>query len=413
MLITFSIATDKDSVESKFKLIGKFSYQGGQVKSGTYKNYNDIKNYWYQKVFTNIGVEKKIKNWLTITVAIEANMKFSFKDVLSYSESKSFRHDIYIDQSRGDISLVDNELISLQLTLGYFHFVYNKDVQNLGNYLFRSSCYPAAIIPSELDFPYSRLCGLDFRTSFLDGNFFNDFIISTHLENYPPDDFSIADILGFYFRGIKAGIGIQFDRVMEISDAITSPQIASMVNPENNNEIFYTFAGTKFMTWVNLDIKKIIFGENYPSILGENDGKLFFEMNILGLKNYYYFYEKRKERIPLSFGFLLPTFKLLDVLSLEFEYFGSPYPNSTDRPLNSNTPFPEINPGFYDPAEYKDDDWKWSIYAKRSFSNFSIIAQIARDHLQLWSMRSADKVFHDNLVDKDDYYYQLKFQFNF
>jgi hypothetical protein len=404
-----------DSGEPKIELIGNASYQGGQVLSGTYSKPNDIRNYWYQKVFANIGFRKQINSWLSITAAMEAGMRVSFKQGNTFPESQRYAPDIYIDEARGDITFLNNDMANLHLTMGYFRFQYNEDVHNLGNNMFKSYCYPTAIVQPEFDFPYTRLCGLDLKASFIDSLFFNDFLATVHVTFYPTNDLSIADIVGVNWRGIKLGAGLQFDRILPMTSMITTPKnVASKVDPDHPMDtIYYSYAGTKFMTCLNLDLKKIIFGNDYPSIFGKEDAKLFFEMNILGLKNYYYFYENMRERIPIAFGFLLPTFKILDVLSLEFEYFGSRYPNSIDRPMNANNPYPDIQEGLWDPNDFKDDDWKWSIYAKRSFSNFAIIGQVARDHLQLWSTRQVDMIYRDNLVEPDDFYYQLKFQFNF
>lgn len=400
-------AQDKDSTEYKIKLIGRVSYQGGQIKSGTYKYPNDINEYWYQRVFANIGVAKRINHWLSITAALEFNMRHSFKFGDLYPESMRYSPDFYIDEARGDFSLIDNNSTRLGLTMGYFRFSYNPDVHNLGNNFFRSYCYPSSIVPSELDFPYTRLCGLDLQISFLNGMLFNHFLTTTHTDLFPMNDLSITDIMGFYHRGIRVVLGVQFDRILEMSNAITSPGFVNKVNLQNPlDTTYYTFAGTKIMSCLNFDIKKIVFGENYPSVFGKNDAKVFLEINLLGVKNYYHYYEKRKERIPIAFGVILPTFRALDILSFECEYFGSKYINSTEKPNNSDAPLP-------DPYSKKACNWKWSVYAKRSFSNFSIIFQIAKDHLQLWSMRSADQIFSDVLIENDDYYYQFKFQFDF
>lgn len=403
-------AQDNDSAEYKIKLIGRVSYQGGQIKSGTYSN-DDIKDYWYQKVFANIGFSKNVNKWLSLTTALEFNMRLSFKNHTTVFGTNQYKHDFYIDEARGDFYLIDNKSIRLGLTLGYFHFNYNPDVHNLGNNLFRSYCYPSAIVPSELDFPYTRLCGLDLNTSFFNGIIFNHFIATTHLELYPTNDLSITNITGFDLRGIRVGFGVQFDRILEMSEEITTPRNkgAAMINPNNPlDTVYFTFAGTKLMSCLNFDIKKIIFGENYPSLFGQDDAKLFFEINILGMKNYQSFYKKRKNRMPIAFGVLLPTFKILDILSLECEYFGSLYSNSLEQLIRSKFPFPDTNNNYMD-----SDDWKWSVYAKRSFSNFSIIFQIAQDHLQPWSIRSVDQIYNDILIENDDYYYQFKFQFIF
>ena len=87
----------------------------------------------------------------------------------------------------------------------------------------------------------------------------------------------------------------------------------------------------------------------------------------------------------------MPTFKLLDVLALEVEWYGCPYPNDYAKELgkgnNQSLPIPD----FYDRGNYNyaiADNWKWSVYAKKMFlhDHFGVIVQCARDHSRLESL---------------------------
>lgn len=384
----------------KFKPIGYASYQGGLVKSGTYKYENDINDYWYQKVFANLGFKKRINHWLSVTAAVELNMRLSYKSGNTNPESEVYSTQYYIDEARGDLYLIDRKPVRLGLTLGYFRFSCNPDVHNLGNNLFRTYKFPSVIIPSEFDFPYVRLCGLNLHASFVDGMIFNDFISNIHVDFYPPNDLSIADILGFNWRGIRLGFGVQLDRILQLHKELSSPKNTDYYsNLVPSDTVVYNFASTKLLAFFNLDIKKIFYGEYYPTIFGNNDLKFFFEMNIMKPKKSFLLIENQNSYIPISMGLLLPTFKILDVLSIEYEYLLNPEMQSMP-----NTEFNYLNNNYNDP--------KWSIYAKRSFSNFSIIFQIAHDHLQLLSIPSFNQYYHDVLIEDDDFYYQLKFRFN-
>lgn len=399
----------------KFKPIGYASYQGGLVKSGTYLYENDINDYWYQKVFANLGFKKRINHWLLVTAAVELNMRLSYKSGNTFPESEVYSTQYYIDEARGDLYLIDKKQVRLGLTLGYFRFSYNPDVHNLGNNLLRSYSYPTVILSPEFDFPCSRLCGLDLHSSFFNDMIFNDLLATIHTDFYPVNDLSVSDIIGFYWRGFRLLFGVQFDRILEMSSRRTNRKFEIMYNPFNYRDssgpITYSFASTKIMACFNLDLKKAFYGEDYPSIFGENDFKAFFEINILGLKNYPYFYEDRKDRTPINIGFMFPTFNLLDVLSIEYEYFGSYYRNSHVMVMNNDMPFTDLY-NYNENYIYKGNDRKWSVYAKKSFSSFSIIFQVAHDHLQLWSIRGVDRIYRDNLIEEDDIYYQLKFRFD-
>src|SRR5690606_13501792 len=121
-------------------------------------------------------------------------------------------------------------------------------------------------------------------------------------------------------------------------------------------------------------------------------------------------------RIPVMFGFNFPTFKWLDHLALEVEYYGSPYRNDLARLGNNNTvapwtiqnrPIPSPKPA--ENADYRIDangnwrnvdgdtinvngtgmarenvtvdNFKWSLYVDKTISNHILFsAQIANDH---------------------------------
>ena len=127
-----------------------------------------------------------------------------------------------------------------------------------------------------------------------------------------------------------------------------------------------------------------------PDIMGQQDGKLYAEAGIIGLENYPIFYDDIMERIPVVIGFNIPTFKVLDVLSLEFEYFGNNYTNSTLNLWQNHSPVPFTGgavPAHVDSLNlypYKtEDDIKWSIYAKKRINNFlEFSCQFASDHTQ-------------------------------
>jgi hypothetical protein len=150
-------------------------------------------------------------------------------------------------------------------------------------------------------------------------------------------------------------------------------------------------------------------------ILGSEDLKLYGEGAILGVKDYPGYYEKITERMPLMAGFNFPVFKMLDELSLEVEWFGNPYPNSYRRVYEYYVPLPnDIGSNAADTAMYRNDDWKWSVYAKKTlFPGFCIIAQAARDHMRIVTH---DYMFQDKeeaLRATKDWYYMLKCKFAF
>jgi hypothetical protein len=143
---------------------------------------------------------------------------------------------------------------------------------------------------------------------------------------------------------------------------------------------YWTKRGVKLMARAALD-----FGFLLPDNLrGAEDLRIFMEMAVLGWANQGFFYEKRSERMPIMAGVNLPTFTLLDLLSVQAEYYAARFDNTQSYTTSSLPVWDVESFSTYDPDDFKRDDWKWSLYAKKSFGRmFRVRAQIANDHLRL------------------------------
>jgi hypothetical protein len=144
--------------------------------------------------------------------------------------------------------------------------------------------------------------------------------------------------------------------------------------------VIYTTQGVKLMARASFDAQKIA----RLSFLGPQDLKLYGEVALLGWKNQPGYYEKRWERVPRMFGVNLPAFRLLDLLSLEFEYFPNPMDDDMEQMVSKGNynPIPYGSGLLFPHADHRDD-WKWSVYAsKQVLSGFSLRGQIANDHFR-------------------------------
>jgi hypothetical protein len=102
------------------------------------------------------------------------------------------------------------------------------------------------------------------------------------------------------------------------------------------------------------------------------------------LVHYFGYYNDLSARTPRIFGFNIPAFKLLDVLSMEWEYFPSLLPNDYYNEIWNRSPIPKIDMSSYDPKNYdKSGWWRWSFYDKKNILNgFSVTGLITFDHLR-------------------------------
>jgi hypothetical protein len=148
------------------------------------------------------------------------------------------------------------------------------------------------------------------------------------------------------------------------------------------------------------------------SIFGKEDLKIYGEAAILGVKNYpandslnsingiknnIYGYDSLFNKIPVMIGFNVPTFKLLDVLSIEVEWYGCPYPDDYKISLGTGNdlgiPMPDPNQRVVSNTYTYEDNWKWSVYLKKMLmhDHFGVILQCARDHMRLQSLVDESK----------------------
>jgi hypothetical protein len=147
---------------------------------------------------------------------------------------------------------------------------------------------------------------------------------------------------------------------------------------------YYTPAGIMLMTRASLDLKKLLPADN----LSPEDLRLYAEVAVLGVQNYPVYYKKITERMPVMVGFNLPTFRLLDLFSVQFEYFNSPNLNNTYTVGQKNWALPYLpEDNAFSEKEWNDltkkDNLSWSILArKRVLGGLSLNAQVARDHMR-------------------------------
>jgi hypothetical protein len=107
----------------------------------------------------------------------------------------------------------------------------------------------------------------------------------------------------------------------------------------------------------------------------------------------------------------MPMFRIVDVLSVQGEYFHSPYPNSYYDVMWHQLPLPYIK---QDMSPYMHDDWKWSIYAsKKLFEGVTIIGQLANDHTRIDVVREEDAEYEEIMRSNRMWYWMMKMKFEF
>jgi hypothetical protein len=326
------------------------------------------------------------------------------------------------------------------LDFGYFPFKYNPDSRNLGEYLFRTGTYPQ-YIQTNFDFPMARLTGLLLNGTAFDG--FNwDALLTMNTQWVTMGDLNLTGIFSYQpIKLFEIGGGVSFCSIISANSEHTQPTVHGfdselVIGAQGDDEylsgkdtLTYTFAGTKLMGRISIDPKQLL-PDDIKSFFGENDCKLYSEAAILGVKDYPISingvtdYSNVLRRIPIMFGFNFPTWKILDVLSIEGEYFGSTYPDDMSALDVTGVPTP-VNEGSGGTAtngiiNYVDstrNHWKWSVYGKKTIAgHFSIVAQVAKDHYR-WEFNDyqsqATMGMLAALTKPGDFYYIAKVGYDF
>lgn len=336
----------------------------------------------------------------------------------------------YIAEARFTYGFWNSEESKLKLTGGLFPYNYNPDVQNLGLYLLRGPVYPGILISgfeTKHVLPIANMLGFQLHHEYK--GFQEDLLLNSETELYPFFDLSPAYVAGYKAgRFFRFGAGVNFYHLFPIAKEITSPEVPdgrdlAGGHPYNRDFIyvdslahdttFLSFRGTKVMANFAFNPSSLF------SVLGPEDLKLYGEAAIIGLdtrKAYKAIYGDLLHRAPIMIGCNIPTFKLLDHLSLEVEWYGAPYSDDLTRYLNSNTagtksPMPVANSDVlhfkqasvdgngdttwvlqgtnipFDQASVekniRNDNWKWSLHgAKVIQGHFRISFQVANDHFR-------------------------------
>lgn len=427
------LKTENENVS--LNVTGDAAMHFGQAMNYFYRNNREFHHQWIQQSLMHLGVDASYGEKVNIKLGMEGRLWFSLPDQAMSTTGqayalydKIFSYSIY--EACGSYLFGDTGSRSLSITGGLFRYKYNQEIKNLGEFLFRSLAYPAVLI-NYFDMTDARLAGIRLSGDLPAGNllkFHGDLMLTFETEIYPFYDVT-PSLIGECTIGkfLDVGMGVAFSRLFPVNDSLTTPQSPSY--PRNryingNDTGYYTFGGTKLMVRFTFDPKPFI-----PlTWFGPEDLKLYSEAALLGLESYprndtinspaatdanIWGYDTLWQKIPVVIGFNVPTFKILDVFSLEFEWYGCAYPMSLKDAVKLQSqialPIPSNAYGrSYD--MYTKDNWKWSVYAKKMFAHehLGIIVQFARDHLRFQHILDEPKVYEEALIAPNQWWWTMK-----
>jgi hypothetical protein len=428
MAVIAAVLNVSAELDIKKNYTGFASLEGGQIVNATYtgKESNLRSDHvWVQRMYAGFTGEV-LFNPLPIKTKLSLEMRMSNEYPRKTNDMGTTRRLYfypYLTEADFCYSLGNPEKPLLSVTAGYFPIKYNKDARNLGEYLFRSGTYPQYLI-TDFDFPAARLAGLN-----IGGNLFESLswnvLLNTNIEWQAIGDLNLSGLVSYRLADfLELGAGVCFASIASADTAFTSNRVAQSTEyiGENGDTGVLTVGGTKLMGRISADLKKFV----HSDLFGKEDLKIYSEIAVLGVKNYPLCtdkltrYDTLWQRIPVMFGINLPAFKLLDVLSFEAEWFGNRFPNDMAGVVfyNAPIPYPSDDKSTYSSLKntntYKDDDWKWSVYAKRTFAgHFMVTAQVASDHLRWFCQDWTRQDWQEALRKPDQFYYVCKLGYVF
>ena len=443
----------KDSIE-----IAKPSFKVSQevnrvVKGGAYIKNGGLDDAWMEPTVGSISFQARKNERLGLDVTVAVTY---FAAPYHYDQVQNYTRNISVTAPKLDASYIFGDVASpaLRVDAGIFKYKYDQNARNLGEYMFRTW---AGGSYGYIENNFATLTGLKLQQPL--GNFTHELMATIETDLTPVYDLNLTYManLNLGDGALKLGGGVQIARLLRadgdketelkyfqhngiwygeaagyykslqtgIQEKLARPgaDVAKLnaelaqatdalavldslstgqINPDIKN---ITNRAIKPMAWFAVD-PKLLFGGS--DVLGAKDLIVYGEAIILGAQNYPVFYDKIGKRIPVMVGFNVPTLRLLDVLSLEFEYYGSQLP-PTFRPNQPNaTPVP-VTPDSYYPTDWDKDNLKWSVYAERTLvRGVTLTAQAASDHGRSWDWNYYGRTPWEIYTSPSKWYWGLK-----
>lgn len=349
-----------------------------------------------------------------------------------------------LEEASGQYKFGDLEKPSFDTKFGLFFEKYNPDAKNLGEYLFRSGAYPGYLQTGGwyiLNSAGYFLQGIKGNLHLLDGALDLEAFLYMERDLEPTYDLAPA-FMATYKKGgaFEVAGGVAFNHLIPAKPSSTTPEnkynayrtdpVTGKVRPltfaESQDTIpipglkYYTFQGTKVVARASYNFQSLLNSE----ALNPEDLKLYSEIAVLGIANYPVYYTKISKRMPMMLGLNLPTFKLVDKMSFEMEYYDSDFPNSIEDVYEKTLPIPGTIGGVATQArqDYVDslstrrkmrDKVKWTFWMQKEItSGLGLTFQVASDHFRPMNF-NLKPAYQPVTQTWNDWYYMFRVNFGF
>jgi hypothetical protein len=319
-----------------------------------------------------------------------------------------------LEEASAQYKMGDLEAPYFDTRFGLFFEKYNPDAKNLGEYLFRSGTYPGYLQTGGwyiLNSAGYFMQGVQTSFHWLNNTLHPEFFLFMERDWEPTYDLTPAFMLTYKPAPVfEAGVGVAFNHLISAKPSFTKATEGGNAYKTSNGKDsivfikdwegvdtipgvgYYTFQGTKAMARASINLQSIL----QADILNPQDLKIYGELAVLGIKNYPLYYTNIMKRMPMMFGINLPTFKLLDMMSFELEYYDSDFPNSLEEVYERLSAVPGLGTkggvGTPQRQAYLDslgtqrntrDKVKWTLWLQKEIMpGLGLTFQMASDHFR-------------------------------
>lgn len=410
VLFSFSLYAQHTSTNSSsipnIKLSGYGYYMFGQIVSGIYgheweRETTTINHYWLNTSLINLGVLSNTTHWLTTKIELEFFVTYYLYGGSAMNKARYFRdYKTYLPCVEGIMhwNFEQPVISSLKIESGLLPYTINPEVKTLGNYLFRSTIHPPSV-QNKKDYPWADFLGGIAEVGLLNDKVFLSAMLASEFIYVPFFDFTPA--FGLFYKPSEV---IDIGGAIAFNHAIPAQGDTVITYSGGSNDAEVTIAskwqGTKLDFRIIFDPKPL-FGS--MDFIEKEELKIYTELAVLGLndtlevdtsildrlksrdttelKDITFPENSLLHRMPFMIGINLPTWKILDLLSFELEWFYSPYANDWFGEFADKEAIAR-QPTFLEQWDnyINRDNFKWAIHIRKSIGNFETRAQFSRDH---------------------------------
>jgi len=424
----FAQDDDIDMGDAKIKLSGFGYYMFGQIVSGIYGDSwesatSSFDHLWVNTSLLHLNIESNATDWFTAKLGLEFYVTFPLQGSNAMDKASYFRtYKSYLAEAAGIMHWdFDNSILSsLRIKTGMLPYTINPEVKTLGNYLYRSTIHPVSI-QNKVDYPWADLLGGVAEVGLFENKVKVEAMLSSEFNYVPFFDFTPA--FGAYYKPneiIDIGGAIAFHHALQADVALMPDSVGK------------AWQGTKIDARAIFDPKPIFGGMDF---LGKDELKIYTELAVLGLKdtlevdtsnlsalrskdttelkNFVFPKYSIFNRMPLMFGINLPTWKMLDLLSVELEWFYSPYANHWLGLFDQQSTY-SPQPGFLKQWDnyVNKDNFKWAIHIRKSVGKFEVRGLFSSDHTIYVINNVTNGNFEQTMKRPKDWQWLIQLRYN-